>query len=79
MSLFGDLDLFKILGGDNGEYPDNYVDDDGTAVCCVCNRRYTLNNLESCYVCDKWVCKSCASYKDPDGMGEVAYCPRCRR
>ena len=53
------------------------LDDDGTAVCGVCGRRYKLRNLDSCFICDKWVCKNCAKHKDPDGMGEVVYCPSC--
>ena len=49
----------------------------GHQTCCVCNKEFSLGQLEMCVWCDKWVCTRHVKYKD-DGMGkDIPCCPSC--
>lgn len=46
------------------------LNENGEALCVSCKKKFGISNLETCVVCDKFVCKSCATYRrqgDPYG------------
>ena len=56
----------------------NYVSEDGQAQCTSCRKVCPLSQLESCVCCDKFVCKSCATYRR-QGNPYGYTCKRCHR
>lgn len=51
------------------------VSPDGKCKCSVCRKDFDLSQVESCKLCDKWICKAHRK-KDPDG-GYGYMCPKC--
>ena len=41
----------------------NQLNEEGKAGCVSCRRTTSINALESCACCDRFVCKSCATYR----------------
>ncbi len=33
------------------------LDEKGYGLCCICHRKLFISEIESCFYCDKWVCK----------------------
>lgn len=52
------------------------LNDRGQALCCVCRKKKEFDELETCSVCGKWVCKNCSSYQKQFPFGYI--CKRCQ-
>ena len=52
------------------------LNENGYAMCTICRKKKFVSELETCAVCDKFVCKDCAtSRRQGNPYGYV--CKRC--
>lgn len=54
-----------------------YLNEKGQAGCVSCRKTTSINILETCVVCDKFVCKNCATYRK-QGSPYGYVCKRCK-
>ena len=54
----------------------DYVAEDGKVKCTSCHKVVPLLQAESCVCCDKFVCKTCATYRR-QGNPYGYVCKRC--
>lgn len=54
------------------------LDSDGSAICKDCRTKHRVNGLETCVLCDHFVCKSCATYRR-QGSPYGYVCKACYR
>ena len=48
------------------------LNENGQALCCVCRRKKDFSELETCGVCERWVCRDCASYRRQFPYGYIS-------
>lgn len=36
---------------------------DGKGKCISCRKNFSISKLETCVICDRFVCKTCATYR----------------
>lgn len=53
-----------------------YLNEDGEALCVSCRKKKGVADLETCVMCEKFVCKSCATYRR-QGNPYGYVCKRC--
>lgn len=57
-------------------YNSEYLDENGYGMCISCRKKIFIHNLESCAICERFVCKDCATYrKQGNPFGYV--CKKC--
>lgn len=44
-------------------YNSNSLNDAGEAMCISCRKKFSVRELEHCALCQKFLCKSCATYR----------------
>lgn len=57
----------------------NEINENGETICISCRRKKFISEVELCILCDRFVCKSCATYLR---QGDPFYgwvCKRCYR
>ncbi len=54
----------------------NYINEEGNAACCVCRKKVYISDVETCIICDKFVCKNCARYRK-QGSPYGYVCKKC--
>lgn len=54
-----------------------HLNERGQAGCISCRKTTSVSSLETCVVCDRFVCKSCATYRK-QGSPYGYVCKRCK-
>lgn len=44
-------------------YNSTSLNQKGEAMCISCRKKFFTSNLQNCAMCEKYVCKQCASYR----------------
>ena len=52
------------------------LNENGYAICTICRKKKFISELETCVLCDKFVCKDCATYRR-QGNPYGYVCRRC--
>ena len=52
------------------------VDEAGYGLCCVCRKKKSFSELETCAECERLVCHDCSSYQRQFPFGYI--CRRCQ-
>lgn len=56
------------------------LDENGYASCVSCRRKKFISEMEQCILCDRWVCRDCATYLRQGYQGAYGYvCKACSR
>ena len=50
------------------------LNENGDALCSICRRKFSINDLYNCDYCGKWVCKNHAKRKNG-----VTICEKCAK
>lgn len=55
------------------------LNEDGYAMCVSCRKKKSISDLaDKCVFCDRWVCKSCATYRR-QGVPYGYMCKACKQ
>ena len=67
----------KIIGVDKMGVNSSNLNEKGNAKCNSCGKTVFVSNLQSCVVCGKFVCSSCATYRR-QGNPHGYVCKHCK-
>lgn len=57
-------------------YNSESLNEAGEAMCISCRKKFSIHELENCAICEKFICKSCATYrKQGNPYGYI--CKKC--
>ena len=59
-------------------YNSESLNENGEGMCISCRKKFPLHQLETCEVCQRFVCKSCAVYRR-QGYPYGYVCKSCAR
>lgn len=58
-------------------YSTKTLNESGYASCVDCRRKFFISDIVECVFCERWVCKSCATYRR-QGTPFGYMCKRCK-